>query len=162
MTAREAAAATVERVLRDHPDVASRRLDATTFAVVLPGTIRLAIPVTIRVGERTTTFSSFLLRGPRPPWGDPAALHRLLLRKNLATHRLHLALDGDDDVVLVGRLPTAALSDAEVESVLGELLTLSESAFESLVHLAYPGVFPPLVRAPGSNGPPADRPLTSR
>jgi hypothetical protein len=28
--------------------------------------------------------------------------------------------------------------------VLAEILTLSESAFESLVHLAYPGVFPPL------------------
>lgn len=155
MTAREAAVATVERVLRDHPEIATRRLDATAWALALPGTIRLSIPAGIEVGERTTTVSSFLLRGPRPArGGDPAALHRLLLRKNLGTHRLHLALDGDDDVVLVGRLPTAALSDGEVEAALAEVLTLSESAFEALVHLAYPGVFPPL-RRPGT-------PLTDR
>jgi hypothetical protein len=84
------------------------------------------------------------LRGPRGARADPGALHRLLLRKNLATHRLHLALDRDDDVVLVGRLATAALSAEEVESVLAEVLTVSDGAFESLVHLAYPGVFPPL------------------
>jgi hypothetical protein len=158
VTAREAAAATVERVLRDHPDVASRRLSATAFALVLPGTVRLAIPVTVDIGEQTTTFSSFLLRGPSPPRGDPPALHRLLLRKNLATRRLHLALDGDDDVVLVGRLPTAALSDAEAEAVLAELLTLGESAFESLVHLAYPGVFPPLRRMSETSPPLPNRP----
>jgi hypothetical protein len=97
------------------------------------------------VGETTTTVTSFLLRGPRPDRrGDPAALHRVLLRKNLSTRRLHLGLDRDDDVVLTGRLPTAGLSDEEVEAVLAEVLTVSESAFESLVHLAYPGVFPPL------------------
>jgi hypothetical protein len=145
VTAREAAVATVERVLRDHPEIATRRLRGTGWALALPGTVRLAVPVAIEVGARTTTFSSFLLRGPRQDRsGDPAALHRLLLRKNLATHRLHLALDGDDDVVLIGRLPTAALSDEEVEAVLAEVLTVSDSAFEALVHLGYPGVFPPL------------------
>jgi hypothetical protein len=162
VTAREAAVATVERVLRDHPDVAHRRLSATAYALVLPGSIRRAIPVAIDIGERTTTFSSFLLRGPRHLRGDPAALHRLLLRKNLATHRLHLALDGDDDVVLVARLPTAALSDTEVEAVLAEVLTLGESAFESLVHLAYPGVFPPLPSTAGSEGPGPGGALVSR
>jgi hypothetical protein len=145
VTPREAAVATVERVLRDHPEIATRRLGETAWACALPGSIRLSIPVGIDVGEGTTTFTSFLLRGPRPDRsGDPAALHRVLLRKNLSTRRLHLGLDRDDDVVLTGRLPTAGVSDEEVEAVLAEVLTVSESAFESLVHLAYPGVFPPL------------------
>jgi len=149
VTARQAAVATVERVLRDHPDVASRRLGDGAWAVVLPGTIRFSIPVTVEVGVRTTTISSFLLRGPRQDRsGDPAALHRILLRKNLATHRVHLALDRDDDVVLVARLPTAGLAAEEVEAVLAEVLTVGESAFEALVHLGYPGVFPPLRRPP--------------
>ncbi len=84
------------------------------------------------------------MRAPRPPHGRPAELHRLLLRRNASTRRLHFALDQDDDVILIARLPTAALSAVELEQTLAEILTVSESAFEPLVHLAYPGVFRPL------------------
>jgi hypothetical protein len=147
VTPREAAVATVERVLRDHPDVASRRLGATQWALALPGSVRLAIPVAIDVGTRTTTVSSFLLRGPRSDRsGDPATLHRVLLRKNARLHRLQIALDEDDDVILIGRIPTANLSPAEVEETLAEVLSVGDEAFEGLVHLGYPGVFPPLRR----------------
>ena len=97
----------------------------------------------IEVGPRTCTISSFLLRGPRPA-ADAARLHRLLLRRNLGAHRLRFALDRDDDVVLVARLAVEAVSEDEVEQVLAEILSVSEGAFEALVHLAYPGVFPPL------------------
>ena len=162
------AVATIEAVLADHHEVTSRRLDAGRWSLVLPGVIRLAIPVAIELRPATTTFTSFLLRGPRPPsagggqprppsvtgelprppYGRPAELHRLLLRRNLATRRVHFALDADDDVVLVARLPTAALSAAEVEQILAEILSVSESAFEALVHLAYPGVFRPLTPPP--------------
>jgi len=148
VTALEPAVATIEKVLADHPEVASRRLDASHWSLVLPGTVRLAIPVGIAVAPRTTTLTSFLLRGPRPPHGRPADLHRLLLRRNLSTRRLHFALDPDDDVVLVARLATASLAHAELEETLAEILTVSESAFESLVHLAYPGVFRPLSSLP--------------
>jgi hypothetical protein len=146
MTPREAAVATVQGVLADHPDVPARRLAEHRWLLTLRGDIRLAIPVLLDVGVHTTSLTSFLLRGPRS--AAAAELHRLLLRKNLTTHRLHLALDGDDDVVLVARLPTAGLGATEVEEALGEILAVSEGAFESLVHLAYPGVFPPLPRQP--------------
>jgi len=144
---REAAVATVERVVRDHPDIASRRLGDTQWLLVLPGSVRLAIPVAVDVGARTTTVSSFLLRGPQADRsGDPASLHRVLLRKNARLHRLQIALDEDDDVILVGRLSTANLTAEEVEQTLAEVLTVGDEAFEGLVHLGYPGVFAPLKR----------------
>ena len=149
MAAPEPALATIEAVLADHPEVTTRRLDRHRWALVLPGRIRLAIPVAIEVATTTTTLTSFLLRGPRAPHGRPDQLHRLLLRRNLGTRRLHFALDGDDDVLLVARLPTAALSATELEQTLAEILSVSESAFEALVHLAYPGVFRPLTTHQG-------------
>ena len=91
------------------------------------------------------------MRGPR---GGAAALHEVLLRKNLGTSRVHFCLDGDGDVVLVARLPLAAAGAEELEAVLGEMLGLSEQSFEALVHLGYPGVFPPL-RRPGAQPPAA-------
>ena len=139
----EPTAAIIDAVLTDHPEVQSRRLDATHWSVVLPGTVRFAVPVAIELGPATTTLTSFLLRGPR---GRPAELHRLLLRRNLAARRVTFALDRDDDVVLVARLATQGLSAAELEQCLAEILLVSDQAFEPLVHLAYPGVFPPLPR----------------
>ena len=148
MAAPEPALATIEAVLADHPELTTRRLDRHRWSLVLPGRIRLAIPVAIEVGPTTSTLTSFLLRGPRPPHGRADLLHRLLLRRNRTTRRLHFALDQDDDVLLVARLPTAALSAAELEQTLAEILSVSESAFEALVHLAYPGVFRPLAPPP--------------
>lgn len=143
MTALESALGIVEAVLADHPDLPTRRLDARHWKLVLQGEVRFAIPVGIEVGPTTTTLSSFFLRGSR----TPAALHRLLLRKNASTRRVLFALDFDDDVVLVARLATASLTGDELEQTLAEILTVGESAFESLVHLAYPGVFPQLPRS---------------
>jgi hypothetical protein len=147
----EAAVAIVEEVLRDHPEIQSRRLDARHWSLILPGTVRLAIPVAVAVAEHTTALTSFVLRGPRPPFGRPEDLHRLLLRRNRTTRRVHFALDRDDDVIMLARLATATLTRDGLDRSLAEILSLSESAFEPLVHLAYPGVFRPLseLRPPG-------------
>ena len=154
MTPRQAAAAAVEAVLRDHPEVPSRRLDETRWAVLLPGDVRQAIPVAIEVGDRSCTLTSFLMRGPRR---GAAELHRLLLRRNLGSARIRFCLDADDDVVLLARLPLAGTTVEELEAVLGELLSVGDQSFEALVHLGYPGVFPPL-RWPGGGGGPGPRP----
>jgi putative sensory transduction regulator len=112
------------------------------WAVILEGRIRHAIPVTVEMGTRTCTLTAFLMRGPRGPAAH--ALHRVLLRKNRDLLYARLCLDADDDVVLVARLPLRALTPEAIDETLGELLTVSESSFESLVHLGYPGVFEPL------------------
>ena len=153
MTPREAAVAAVEAVLADHPEVPSRRLDEGRGALVLPGEVRQAIPVTLEVGDRSCTLTSFLLRGPRQ---GAAELHRLLLRRNLGASRVRFCLDADDDVVLLARLPLAGTTMEELEGVLGELLRVGDESFEPLVHVGYPGVFPPLRR--GAAGPPPTRP----
>ena len=149
MTSRDAAVAAVEAVLADHPEVPSRRVDEGRWALVLPGEVRQAIPVTVEVGGRSCTLSSFLMRGPRR---GAAELHRLLLRRNLGAARVRFCLDADDDVVLVARLPLAGTTAEELEAVLGELLSVGDQSFEPLVHVGYPGVFPAL-RRPGPGAP---------
>ena len=113
------------------------------WLVVLEGRVRHAIPVEVVVGTRMCTLRSFLVRGPRDPEAA-AALHRVLLRKNGDLNRVRLCLDEDDDVVLVARLGLRGLTPDDLDEALGEVLTVAESSFEPLVHLAYPGVFAPL------------------
>jgi hypothetical protein len=143
--ARAAAEQAVTAVLAAHPDLPSHRLDEDRWLLVLEGEVRLRIPVLVELGRRTCTLSSFVLRGPRREAGQ---LHEVLLHKNLATSRARFALDGDGDVVLVARLSLASTTAEELDDVLGEIHSLGESAFEALVHIGYPGVFPPLPRRP--------------
>ena len=140
----EQAAGVIEGVLSEHPEVDARPATGERrWVAVLHGDVRQAIPVAIEVGQRSCVFSCFLMRGPRTASGA-AALHELLLRRNLATHRLRFCLDADGDVVLLARLPLAAVDPEEVEGVLAELLTVADQSFEPLVRVGYPGVFGPL------------------
>lgn len=138
---RRAAIAAVEEWLAANPELPSAQLGDGDYQVILSGDVRLSIPVLIHAGERLCTLSSFLLRGPRRGAAD---LHRLLLRKNLHLARTRLCLDADDDVVLLARLPLETVTAEELDAVFGEILSAGESSFEALVHVGYPGVFPPL------------------
>jgi hypothetical protein len=143
--ARAAGERAVTAVLAAHPDLASKRVDEDRWLLILEGEVRHQIPVLVELGRRTCTLRSFLLRGPRRGAGR---LHEVLLRKNVATSRVHFALDSDGDVILIARLSMASTTAEELEDVLGEIHSLGESAFEALVHTGYPGVFPPLRRQP--------------
>jgi hypothetical protein len=44
----------------------------------------------------------------------------------------------------MAELPRTGFDAAELDRILGVFYQESESAFEALVHLGYPGVFPPL------------------
>ncbi len=140
--------AVVEEVLAGLPEISAQRLGEASWGVVLSGEVRHAIPVSVELGSSACTLRSYLLRGPRPGPAT-AALHTVLLRKNRGTVWVKLCLDADDDVVIVARIPLAALSPVTLGEALGEILVIGETAFEALVHLGYPGVFPPLQRRPG-------------
>lgn len=135
----------IEAVLAAFPELPSGPLEGGGWGIVLTGEVRHRVPVAVTLAGDSCVLRSFLLRGPRPGPGA-AALHRVLLRKNAATRWVQHVLDSDDDVVLQARIPVGALTEATLQEALGEILTLGESAFEPLVHLAYPGVFPPLAR----------------
>lgn len=139
-------AALLAAFLGAHPEITAREVAKGHWLLLLPGEVRRLLPVDLRIGQRDWRMTAFLVRGPR---GGSLPLYRTLLRRNAATARVRLALDADDDVVAVVRLPVESLTEEELETCLGELYSLSEGAFEGLVHLAYPGVFPPM-RRPGT------------
>lgn len=118
---------------------------ADRWVVEIPGYVRRRLPVLVAAGAHTWSASVFVLRGPEAErHGDPAALHRYLLRRNLSLRFCTFALDRDDDVILTARHPRESFDETFLEAVLAELHQTVESAFEPLVHLGYPGVFPPL------------------
>ena len=86
------------------------------------------------VGQRTVAIEAYVL--PSPPNRREEVFRQCLVR-NAGVRRIHFALDRDGDVVLVGRVPLAELSEQELELALGEVYDLVERSFRALVAAAF-------------------------
>jgi hypothetical protein len=69
-------------------------------------------------GERTLSVEAFVFSAPPP--GRREEAFRQCLARNLATRRLHFALDRRGDVLLVGRVPLAEVTEEELGLLIGE------------------------------------------
>jgi hypothetical protein len=63
----------------------------------------------------------------------------LLLRRNLRSYTLRFALHPDGDVLLVGVVPLEAVTDVELDRVLGQLLAIADETFNEALRLGFAG-----------------------
>ena len=134
-----------EAVLRAQEHAEVQPLGDNAWLITLAGHVRQKINIAAVERPDRLSFYFFMVRGPRE---NHEELYRVLLRKNLRTFAMKYALDADGDVWLMAELPKAGFDAAEMDRLLGVFYQESESAFEALVHLGYPGVFPPLGPVP--------------
>ncbi|MGH7735664.1 MAG: YbjN domain-containing protein, partial [Gemmatimonadales bacterium] len=63
--------------------------------------------------------------------------YRFLLERSGRMYGVHFALDPAGDVYLVGRLPLASVSTAEVDRILGCVLTYSDENFDPALAIGF-------------------------
>ncbi len=97
-------------------------------------TVRDMTTVWFEVGQRTVSIEAYVL--PKPAHRADEVFRQALVR-NSGTRRVHFALDGHGDLVLVGRIPLAELSEHELELALGEVYELVEVSFPALIAAAF-------------------------
>jgi hypothetical protein len=139
-----------EKLLRSQEHAEMQALGDNAWLVSMPGQVRQKVNVAVVLRPDRVSFYFFMVRGPRE---NREELYRVLLRKNLRTFAMKYCLDGDGDVWLVAELPLRGFDADELDRILGVFYQESESAFEALVHLGYPGVFPPLSSVPRGPAP---------
>ena len=108
--------------------------DSHTFVATLPGTRKLSTTCSLRVGEHTLSVNAFVVRRPDE---NHEAFYRWLLERNTRVYGLAYAVDRLGDVYLVGRLPLAAVTPAEVDRLLGTVLTNADEPFNTLLELGF-------------------------
>jgi hypothetical protein len=97
-------------------------------------TVRDFTTVWFGVGDRSLTVEAYVL--PGPPFNREEVFRQALAR-SFSTRRMHFALDPDGDLVLVGRVPVAEVTEEELELLLGEVYDAIEVAFKPLVRLGF-------------------------
>lgn len=98
--------------------------------VSVSGEWRRSMPVLFDVEERHLRFRA-LLAGALDE--NHEAAYRYALQRNQRAHDVRFALDGDDNVLLVGRIPLAAVDTDVLDELLGELVQTADETFNQLL-----------------------------
>jgi hypothetical protein len=131
--ARAAAVAAVEAYL-EATELPLDRIDEATWFTMLAGERKRTVPVYLEVGERHLTVQSFFLRAPDENEG---ALYAYLLSRHLRSYVLRFALAETGDILLVGVVPHLAVTEEELDRLLGQLLSAADDAFERALRLGF-------------------------
>ncbi|MFF4773273.1 YbjN domain-containing protein [Microtetraspora fusca] len=115
-------------------DLAYERPRPGAFLVRLPGQHKLATMTWLVLGDQALNVEAFFCRQPDE---NHAEFYRWLLTKNGSMYGVHFALDAEGDVYLVGRVPFDAVTETEIDRVLGCVLTYSDESFDRALELGF-------------------------
>ncbi|MBB3728796.1 YbjN domain-containing protein [Nonomuraea dietziae] len=104
------------------------------FLVKLPGQRKLATMTWLIVGDQALHVEAFFCRQPDE---NHAEFYKWLLGKNGGMYGVHFAVDPVGDVYLVGRVPLAAISEEELDRLLGCVLTYADEWFDRALELGF-------------------------
>lgn len=114
--------------------LAYERPEPGAYLVRLEGQHKLATMTWLIAGEHSLQVESFFCRQPDE---NHAAFYRFLLERSARMYGVHFALDRIGDVYLTGRLPLSAISEAEIDTLLGCVLTYSDETFNEALRLGF-------------------------
>jgi hypothetical protein len=106
------------------------------FLVKLPGTHKLATMTWLVVGDHSLAIEAFFCRKP-----DEAhdRFYRWLLARNAKMYGVAFAVDHHGDVYLMGKLPLSAVEPAELDRILGSIMTYSDEWFDAALEIGFRG-----------------------
>jgi hypothetical protein len=124
---------TLEEFFESH-DLDFERKDANIFLVTLPGEKKLQTHCALIVGDHSLSINAFVIRKPDENEGR---VFEWCLKKNASMYGIAFALNEIGDLYLVGRLPLTAVTDREIDRILGSVLQYSDSSFNPLLELGF-------------------------
>jgi hypothetical protein len=105
-----------------------------TFVAVLPGERKLRTTVSLVVGPHSLTVNAFVVRHPDENVDD---FHKWLLQYNAKHPGVAFGIDPLGDVYLVSQLPLTGITVDEVDQLLGRVLDVADSSFNTLLEIGF-------------------------
>jgi len=124
---------TIAEFLDSH-DLEYEHKDANTFLVSLPGEKKLQTHCALIVGDHSLSINAFVIRKPDD---NAAQVHAWCMSKNASMYGIAFATNEAGDIFLVGRLPLIAVTDRELDRLIGSVLQYSDNSFNPLLELGF-------------------------
>ncbi|QFU94222.1 YbjN domain-containing protein [Amycolatopsis sp. YIM 10] len=128
---------TVDGVIQSTLDSAGLKYERKgegRYFVTLPGTKKLQTNCWLVAGEHAFSVEAFVCRRPDEAHEE---VYRYLLRRNAKLYSVHYTVDAIGDIYLVGRLPLDAVTEAELDKILGQVLEAADGDFNPLLEIGF-------------------------
>lgn len=102
--------------------------------VRLRGEERETLAVWFTVQQRTLAYETYMM--PAPEEGH-AELYEYLLRRNRSLYGASFAIGAEDAVYIVGQFPAGAVTDDELDRILGSLYAWTERHFRAALRIGF-------------------------
>jgi hypothetical protein len=129
-----AAATSVVRSFLSQGELEWEELSEGVFSVTLPGERKLQTPCRLDVGPHAFAVHAFVCRNPDE---NHERVYRWLLERNLKLYGVSFAVDHHGDIYLDGRLPLSSVTPAELDRLLGAVLTYADESFNTILELGF-------------------------
>ena len=106
----------------------------SSFAVTLPGTHKLKTVCNLIVGEHALRIEAFVMRHPDEHREE---LWEWLLQRNARMYGVAFSVDTVGDIYLMGRLPLHAVTEEELDRLLGAVLTYADESFDPMLEIGF-------------------------
>ena len=123
----------IEDFLSSH-DLDFDKQGENTFMVTLPGEKKLQTHCALVVGDHSLSINAFVIRKPDD---NEAGVHAYCMLKNAGMYGIAFATNELGDIFLVGRLPLFAVTDRELDRLVGSVLQYSDNSFNPLLELGF-------------------------
>lgn len=130
--------------MSDVPDAISAALDALgmsyespgpgAYLVKLTGQHKLATMTWLIEGQHSLQVEAFFCRQPDENHAD---FYRFLLGRNGRMYGVHFSVDPVGDVYLTGRLPLCAITEEDLDRLLGCVLTYADENFDTALEIGF-------------------------
>jgi hypothetical protein len=110
------------------------RPEPGAYLIRLEGQHKLATMTWLIAGQHSLQVEAFFCRQPDE---NHAAFYRFLLERNGRMYGVHFALDRIGDVYLTARLPLTAISEQEIDRLLGCVLAYSDESFNEALKIGF-------------------------
>src|ERR1700727_2213049 len=134
MAADHASAPDGIKAAQDSLGLAYEQPDPCAYLVRLQGEAKLASLAWLIAGSHSLSVEAFFCRQPDE---NHEAFYRFLLERNGRMYGVHFSLDPVGDVYLTGRLPLGAGTVADIDRLLGCVLSYSDDNFDTALELGF-------------------------
>ncbi|HEX5597839.1 MAG TPA: YbjN domain-containing protein, partial [Micromonosporaceae bacterium] len=130
---RDGVAALIESACAER-ELACEPTGEHSYAVTLPGTRKLKTICNLIIGEHALRVEAFVMRQPDERREEVWAW---LLRRNARMYGVAFAIDTVGDVYLIGRVSLPAVTEDELDRLLGAVLTYADESFDPLLEIGF-------------------------
>ena len=112
--------------------------DEHRWYVRMQGVEKEFTTVWMTLGQRTLRYETYVMPYPEE---NAEALWENLLRRNERLVGAHFSIGVEDAVFLRGEIPLSAVSESEVDRILGTLYAVVEQVFPSIIRIGFASRF---------------------